>query len=214
MTVHIDQIRAYFLDVKEAYPDGNSAGGMYELIGTSFIADEPAIFGTPDPDYIMREIDWYMSQSLNVHDIPGKTPRIWLDVADVDGRVNSNYGHLLFSEANGMQYDAVRHALTQNPDTRQGTAVYTRPSIHTDAFANGRHDFICTNAVNYFIRRGMLHCVVQMRSNDVVFGYRNDWAWQQYVLTMLANDLGVEVGTMVWQAASLHVYPRHKDLIK
>jgi len=74
-------------------------------------------------------------------------------------------------------------------------------------------DFICTNAVNYFIRDGLLYAIVQMRSNDAVFGYRNDWAWQQFVLNKLADDLGVPAGPIVWQAASLHVYERHYPLI-
>lgn len=209
----IAEIREAFVDLKTLYPEGNAPGGMLELIGSSFIADEPSIFGEPNHDYIMREIDWYMSQSLDVNDIPGKTPAIWLDVAGADGRVNSNYGHLLFSEQNGMQYAAVRETLRQDRNSRQGTAVYTRPSIHTDATRNGMHDFICTNAVCYFIRHGHLYGVVQMRSNDVVYGYRNDWAWQRYILEMLANDVDAVPGDLIWQAASLHVYPRHRDLV-
>ena len=36
---------------------------------SSFIADEPAIFGTPSEDYIQKELDWYLSGSTNVNDI-------------------------------------------------------------------------------------------------------------------------------------------------
>ena len=42
---------------------------MIEIIGASFIADEPAIFGTVNEDYVRRELNWYESQSLNVYDI-------------------------------------------------------------------------------------------------------------------------------------------------
>ena len=45
----------------------------------------------------------------------------------------------------------------------------------------GMSDFICTNAVSYMIRDDELISVVQMRSNDVVYGYKNDYAWQKWM---------------------------------
>jgi len=68
--------------------------------------------------------------------------------------------------------------------------------------------------VAYYIRHGKLDCSVSMRSNDVVYGYKNDYAWQQYVLLNLANDLGLEAGKMIWQVQNLHVYEKHFDLVK
>jgi hypothetical protein len=66
-----------------------------------------------------------------------------------------------------------------------------------------------------------------MRSNDVVYGYKNDYAWQHNVLTELTGDYNVsrgslpndkgediEVGTITWQVQNLHVYERHFDLVK
>ena len=196
------------------FKEDKSGCKMLELIGSSFIADAPAIFGEPNEDYIRREIEWYESQSLDVGDIPGETPAIWNQISDAYGIVNSNYGYLIYSERNGYQYKNVLETLRQNPDTRQATMVYNRPSIHTDAYLRGRSDFICTNAVNYFIRNGKLYAVVQMRSNDVIFGYRNDYAWQKYTLDNLVEELrydsiDVTAGEITWQAASLHIYERH-----
>ena len=34
-----------------------------EMIGASFIADKPAIFGEPNQEYIEDELKWYESQS-------------------------------------------------------------------------------------------------------------------------------------------------------
>ena len=84
-----------------------------------------------------------------------------------------------------------------------------------DAFSSaGKNDFICTNAVTYYIRNDELQAVVQMRSNDVVFGYKNDYAWQQTVLENMANDLGIDPGFITWQVQNLHVYERHFHLVK
>ena len=97
--------------------------------------------------------------------------------------------------------------------------VYQRPSIWKEYDENGKNDFICTNAVTYYIRDRALHCVVQMRSNDVIFGYRNDYAWQKYVFLKLRDELyskniKLDIGDIIWQVQNLHVYERHFDLVK
>ena len=112
-----------------------------EILGASFVADKPAIFGEPNKDYIEKELMWYDKKSTNVYDI---------------------YGH--------------------------------------------------------DIRDNMLHASVQMRSNDVIFGYRNDYAWQRHVQEKLQDDLyynGIktELGYIYWQVQNLHVYERHFDLV-
>ena len=90
---------------------------------------------------------------------------------------------------------------------------YTRPRMWLDYNFNGRSDFMCTNAVQYVIRKDKLHAVVQMRSNDAWAGYRNDWAWQDHVLTKLSLDLNIDRGVIYWAAGSLHFYERNFDLI-
>jgi thymidylate synthase len=52
-----------------------------------------------------------------------------------------------------------------------------------------------------------------MRSNDAIFGYKNDKAWQQHVLDKMANQLDIESGEIIWQVGSLHIYERHFGLI-
>lgn len=215
MTVTIDIVRQLLAG---QFMRGNFENGTVELIGTSFIANEPAIFGKPNEDYIRREIEWYLTEVPNIDFLEHPIPAIWQAVASADGDVNSQYGFLVFNDDNGGQYNHVLNELRHNPGSRRGTMVYNRPSIHTDATRDGMNDFICTNAVNYFVREddggeSVLDAVVQMRSNDAVFGYRNDWAWQRYVLERLAQDLEVAAGDLVWQAASLHVYERHFPLI-
>jgi len=214
--MNVANLRDYFV---QAYKDRDfvldkNGGSTIELIGASFIADECAIFGEPNDDYIQRELEWYLSQSLRVADIPGVTPKIWESVASRDGLINSNYGYLVYSNENYSQYSAALAELKKNPFSRRAIMIYTRPSIQTEYCTDGMSDFICTNAVQYLQRDGALHAVVQMRSNDVVFGYRNDYAWQMYVLQQLADDLGVPVGNITWQVGSLHVYERHYSMIE
>src|SRR6056300_1184270 len=195
-----------------------------EIFAASFLADSPAIFGTPNQEYIDAEIEWYNSRSTNINKLAkiyGKSPAAWQYSANEYGEINSNYGHLIFSKKFHRQYNQVVKELSEiNPDSRRASMIYQRPSIWREFKEDGKNDFICTNAVTYYIRDEQLHCVVQMRSNDVVFGYRNDYAWQKYVLGKLEKDLYYNGhplksgGKIYWQVQNLHVYERHFDLVK
>ena len=204
-----------------------NGGNTIEILGASFVADEPAIFGTPNEEYIKAEIDWYESQSTNITDIypegDKQPPEAWQHTANVHGEINSNYGHLLYSDKYYNQRGNALQELLTNPDSRRASMIYQRPSICKEYNENGKSDFICTNAVTYYIRDGYLHASVQMRSNDVIFGYRNDYAWQKYVQDDLLFSLNeiligdqktLEPGYIYWQVQNLHVYERHFDLVK
>lgn len=191
-----------------------------ELIGESFIADEDAIFGKVNWDYVQRELDWYKSISLNVNDIPGgvkqetNPPQIWMTVADTEGFINSNYGWAIWSDDNCNQYEHCVAELKKNRDSRRAIMIYTRPQMWYDYNKNGRSDFMCTNSVQYLVRNDKVHAVVQMRSNDAIFGYKNDRAWQDHVLREVARETGYGVGDIIWNAGSLHIYERHFGLVE
>lgn len=189
-----------------------------EIVGASFIADEPLIFGAVNDGYIARELEWYKSQSLFVKDIPGETPAIWKAIASKHGEINSNYGWAVWSTQNYSQFANCAKELISNPDSRRGIMIYTRPRMQYDFERDGMSDFMCTNNVQYLIRDNKVHAVVNMRSNDVVFGYRNDYAWQLYVLEQLtkllnASGKNYSVGDIIWNVGSLHVYSRHFYLV-
>lgn len=185
-----------------------------EIIGESFVVDEDWVIRKPNKDYIERELNWYISKSLYVDDIPGETPQIWKDIASKDGKINSNYGWCIFSEENGSQYNNVYSELLKNPNSRRATMIYNRPSMHTDFNADGMNDFMCTYANTFMIRDGKLISHYIMRSNDAVFGFNNDAAWALFVQKVLATDLGVEVGDLIWTATNFHVYERHFKFIE
>jgi thymidylate synthase len=228
----VEDIRRAFLKLYEdkKFTSVNREGSMTSLVGNrtieivnaSFVADQDAIFGKVNEDYVRRETEWYNSMSLNVNDIPGGPPAIWKAVADRDGFINSNYGWCVYSGENLSgnsgpgyegQFDKVVQELRMNPESRRAVIIYTRPSMWFDYKKNGRSDFCCTSTVQYLVRDGQVHAVVQMRSNDAVLGYKNDRHWQQHVLNKVAAELSAPVGNIYWTVGSLHVYERHFYLL-
>jgi len=224
MTVtNVETIREYFVNElrNENFTADKTGQKTIEILGASFIADEPSIFGVPNKSYIESEIEWYNSMSTNINDIhkDKEPPPAWKYTANDNGEINSNYGHLLFSHKYFGQYYKAIEELVSNPDSRRAQMIYNRPSIWIEFNENGKNDFICTNAQTFYIRDGKLHMVSQMRSNDVVFGYKNDYAWAQYLMDYAVDSLNyhgvsVEKGDLHWQVMNLHVYEKHFNLVK
>ena len=226
----VKDIREFFIGelYDEAFTIDKTGQRTIEMIGASFIADEPSIFGVPNQEYIDAELAWYESQSTNIYDINGQIkapPAAWKYSADKHGNINSNYGHLVFSDKYYDQFSNAFNELWSNPDSRRAQMVYNRPSIWIEFNEGGKSDFICTNAQTFYIRDGLLQMVSQMRSNDVVFGYKNDYAWAQYLMDKFVshwNDMAdatgehgrIEKGMLIWQVMNLHVYERHFNLVK
>ena len=197
-----------------------------EVLGASFTADEPSIFGTPNQEYIDKEIAWYKSMSNNINDInkDGDPPAAWKYAASEHGEINSNYGLLTMADEYYNQLGHVVDELTTNPDSRRACMIYNRPSIWLEYDKGGMSDFICTNAVSYMIRDEKLISVVQMRSNDVVYGYKNDYAWQKWIQREVCDLINIDQhenyktlvkpGDIYWQVQNLHVYEKHFNLVE
>ena len=211
--------------LRQKYEDENfvldrSGCRMVEIMNCHFIADQPYILRKPNSDYILKELDWYVSESLNVHDMSPPVPKIWQQIASNDGYINSNYGYMIFNQDNYSQYENALTTMINDLHTRRCIMIYTRPSMHYDYNEDGMSDFTCTNSVQYLYRDGKIHAIVNMRSNDAIFGYNNDYAWQEYVLKRFVEDVRqhyhgakIEQGNIYWNAASLHVYENHFDLL-
>lgn len=211
----VEDIRNYFRTALKEHDFVTDKSGVktIELVGAHFLATEPAIFGTVNYDYALRELEWYKSQSLNVNDIPNGAPKIWKEVANEYGEINSNYGWCIYSQENGNQFENVIKELKANPNSRRAIMIYTRPHMWYDYNFLGKNDFMCTNTVQYMIRHNHVETIVSMRSNDVVYGYKNDYFWQRYVTEQVCLTLGIPPKPIIWNVGSLHVYERHFELI-
>lgn len=195
-----------------------SGAKTLEIQGITFNPDQETIFGKLNKDYVIKEIEWYTSESLNVYDMPNP-PAIWRQVADKDGYINSNYGWSIYSKENGEQFIHCLRTLRKDKDSRRAMMIYTRPSMQVDYNKNGMSDFICTNTVQVLIRDNKLHYIINQRSMDAVFGYKNDAFWHKTVQHLLVEELYEDypelvVGPIHYQVGSLHVYERHFKFIE
>lgn len=170
--------------------------------------------------YAEKEIKWYESQDLNVSPTMDDVA-IWRKIADTDGKINSNYGYLIYSKENGEQYRHCVERLASNPSTKRAVMIYTRPSMWEDCSRNGMNDFICTDGVQCTIKHGRLYYIVKQRSCDFIYGLFNDLYWHQHVYWKMFEELqksalcyGLLPGTILYFPFNLHVYEKHFHLIE
>lgn len=218
---NVGNVRDMFAELysRKVFIESRGGDKTLEIINASFVSDKAAIFGKINYDYLQKEVDWYLTESQNINDMKEPVPELWKSSAGLGGGTNSNYGWAVFNHQNYSQYAKVLLELTSNPYSRRAVMIYTRPSMWIDYNEWGKNDFMCTNNVQFFIRANRLECLVYMRSNDAVFGYKCDRHWQMFVRDKLYNDLKekfvtLQRGSIYWNAGSLHIYERHFYLVE
>ena len=153
-------------------------------------------------EYAEAEWQWYLSadrSTAKLGEIYGKIPKIWQDMSDSNGNVNSNYG---YQWERAYQLDKVVAQLKDNPETRQAAiSIYDGKEIN-----KYRHDTPCTYAVQFTVLDNKLDMCVVMRSNDLWFGFCNDQYQFSKLQEMVSERTGYKIGTYYHFAHNLHLY--------
>ena len=192
-----------------------------EVIGASFTINNPRSrlpyvvgrkFGL---GYLAAELIWYLSGNNSTEWI-SKYSSFWSNISDDGKTANSAYGARLFQKhekiAQGRfsQWDYIVNELKHDPDSRRAVMHLRVPDDSIDA----KLDVPCTLALQFFIREGLLHQVAIMRSSDVIFGIAYDIPAFTVFQEILANELGVGLGTYTHISNSLHIYERHFEMAR
>jgi thymidylate synthase len=154
------------------------------------------------PLYGVAEFLWYISGVRRVNNI-GKCARLWEDISDEKGEVESNYGHVIFEK----QWRHVIKILSNDSYSRRGVLnIYT----HERATKN-INDVPCTLSIQFMIRKDKLHMRVVMRSNDIIYGFCNDVFAFSLFQQMMLNELRrfypkLVLGKYIHSVGSLHIY--------
>ena len=207
----LSELKAITTDGKEV---SSNSSNQTELLFRSMELTDPTNLGIHYPsrkfniNYAVMEFLWYLSRNRNVENI-GKCANIWLRIQDGQKEVESNYGTFILGE----QWDWIKEELTKDKDSRRCTIVIGQPYHKTKNW----YDIPCTQYIQVFIRDNKLHLGVNMRSNDIIFGFCNDvfnfCLFQQLMLNELREIYpDLELGSYYHSAGSLHLYEMHYDM--
>jgi thymidylate synthase len=158
--------------------------------------------------YLAAEEKLYASGELRASVWAAEASAFWGKLANPDGTINSNYGHLIFQRRSipgeRTPWEWARESILRDTDTRQ---AYVRVAL-PEHQRPGNADQVCTLHLNFLVRGGQLHCTTVMRSNDAVKGLAYDMPWFVGLLHRMAAEVGAAVGTYSHMAHSMHLYER------
>lgn len=96
--------------------------------------------------------------------------------------------------------------LKRDPDTRQAVmSIFRADQDHHESL-----DVPCTLTIQFLLREH-LHCVVNMRSNDLLWGTPYDIMGFTTLQHAMASWLGVKAGDYFHHAGSLHIYQNTQE---
>lgn len=158
-------------------------------------------------EYAELEYHWYLTKNRNP-DIVANEAKIWNEIRNPDGTVNSNYGFLWNQND---QLNKVIKILQKDQESRRAViTLYDGKLIGTY-----NKDTVCTLNIIFQIEKiknskyGILHMSVLMRSNDLIYGFCNDQFCFAHLMQLVASRLNCHIGTYFHYAANMHIYKKH-----
>lgn len=157
--------------------------------------------------YAEREWNWYLSGNRSVAELKKYAPT-WDKMHGGDNIVNSNYG---WQWMRNGQLDKCIEQLRNNPNTRQAW-ISIFDGKEKDQY---KYDTPCTIAVGFDknpLAPDCLNMTVIMRSNDLIYGFCNDQYCFSKLHKMVADQLGLKLGTYYHFSHDMHIYNYHFNL--
>lgn len=111
---------------------------------------------------------------------------------------------------NGRTIDQVENVieiLRKDPTSRRAFMAIYDPGRDT---REGLKDTPCNTSIQFLSRLGNLEMIVNVRSNDLIWGWSgiNTFEWSA-LQEIIADRLGIRVGSLHFNIGSLHIYDRH-----
>ena len=196
----------YFYELIEKY--GDDFGDTKTYFNVGFYIRNPlnnhilSEFRKWNKDYAEYEWQWYLSANPDATEIAKRAP-IWKNHMDDYGHVRSNYGwQWERSDQLNQVIDILRLSLASNLDTRKAViTLYDGKEIFSYS-----KDTPCTNSIHFQIVNKKLCMTVNMRSNDLWYGFCNDQYCFSKLQEMVAKKLGIEVGWYYHFVSNMHIY--------
>lgn len=207
---------------------------IHEQLGTQIVLYNPRarLLANPARDtnygFGVGEFLWYYQGKRDLETMLYYNKRM-ISFSDDGKTLNSAYGYRLRGEAledeNGnlypTQWEVVMKTLNDDHDSRRAVMLINRDEDEAKAVLFGSKDVPCTLSLQFFIRDNKLHLIVNMRSNDVIWGLTYDLFSFTLLQEVMLLDLkrtypgkfkDLELGKYIHNAGSMHLYERHFEM--
>ena len=208
--------------VRTRWEDGAEANYI-SIVGVSNKYDLekefPMITLRNNTNTVKRAIDeilWiWQKKSNKIEDL---NSHIWDQWAGEDGTIGKAYGYQFakkykFKTKDGIkEMDQVDYVLNLLNNDKASRRIMTNLFNHEELKDMNLEP--CAFGTQWLVKDGKLHLILNQRSQDMLAA--NGWNTMQYaaLLCMVAQCVGLKVGTLTHNIGDCHIYDRHIPLIK
>ncbi len=151
---------------------------------------------------------WFISGSRKPEDFLRAFTKIWDDFTNPGDVVTVAYGYRWRKHFGRDQLQKLIDLLAKDPSSRHGVVVTWDPS--SDGLGGvSKKNVPCPYTFTVNIIGGKLNLNNIVRSNDMILGFPHDVAGFALLQHILAQKLGVEVGTYSQSISNAHIYDIH-----
>ena len=160
---------------------------------------------------IVHELLWFLSGATNVRYLQANGVTIWNEWADAGGELGPVYGKQwrAWPMPDGTTRDQlalVVDTIKRDPDSRRHLVLAWNPA-DIDQMALPP----CHYAFQFYVARGRLSCMFQMRSIDAFLGLPFNIASYALLTHLIAHQCSLDVGELIWTGGDTHLYRNHID---
>lgn len=154
----------------------------------------------------LGELLWYLAGSNKLSFIVYYIERYKKESED-NRTVYGAYGPRIFGKGSKAQVHNIIELLRRGPSTRRAVIQL----FGAQDVEKRKVEVPCTCTLQFLLRRGRLHLITNMRSNDAYFGLPHDIFAFTMLQELVARSINVEVGDYKHAVGSLHLYKDHFD---
>lgn len=156
---------------------------------------------------------WFLSGARKPADFLRKHTKIWDAFTNPNDVVTVAYGYRWRKHFGRDQIKLLVELLEKEPSSRHGVVIAWDPA-QDGLSLKKKANVPCPYTFTVNIIAGKLHMHNIVRSNDMILGFPFDVAGFCFLQYVLAQRLGVEVGTYSHSISNAHVYENHYDAAK
>lgn len=153
----------------------------------------------------LGEFLWYLAGRNDLEFIRYYIPR-YADFSDDNKTIYGGYGPRIRGTGSKNQISTVIELLKKKPESRQAVIQL----FDSTDLLEPHNDIPCTCTLQFLVRKGRLHLLTTMRSNDAYWGLPHDVFAFTMLQEIMARSIGAEVGTYKHAVGSLHLYDDHR----
>ncbi|WP_440099448.1 thymidylate synthase [Streptosporangium sp. H16] len=175
----------------------------YPLITTKKVLIRPIVY----------ELLWFLRGDSNIGWLHEHGVTIWDEWADADGELGPVYGTQWRSwpAPDGGHIDQISDvldALRRDPDSRRMiVSAWNVAELTKMALAP------CHALFQFHVAGGRLSCQLYQRSADLFLGVPFNIAGYALLTHMVAQQVGLEPGDLIWNGGDCHIYDNHVEQV-